>query len=164
MSSGFSDWQTFLALQGGAAATLTGLVFVAVSLNLTKVMTVTGLPGRAAESIMQLMQVFFAATAILIPGQPAWLTGMELLAIAVASWVTQTSAQVRYAKRRAGHPRHWLITRVALTQLATAPFAVAGTGLWRGNLDFIYWAVPGFVFSFAAAVTSAWVLLIEILR
>jgi hypothetical protein len=164
MNSAFPDWQTILALQGGAAATLTGLVFVAVSLNLARIMTVPGLPGRAAESILQLMQVFFVATAILVPGQPVWLMGVELLAVAVASWIAQTSAQVRYAKTRRGHPWSWLIPRVALTQFATIPFAVAGIGLWLGNVDFIYWTVPGFVFSFTAAMMSAWVLLIEILR
>ena len=57
-----SEWQTFFAVQAGAAATLTGLVFVAVSLNLSKIMTIAGLPGRAGESMIQLLQVFFVVT------------------------------------------------------------------------------------------------------
>jgi hypothetical protein len=37
----------------GARATLTGLIFVAVSINLSLVLTLPGLSGQAADSIMQ---------------------------------------------------------------------------------------------------------------
>jgi hypothetical protein len=65
-----SEWQTLFAVQAGAAATLTGLVFVAVSINLAKIIEYPGLTARAAESILQFLQVFFICTALLIPGQP----------------------------------------------------------------------------------------------
>jgi hypothetical protein len=45
-----SDWQTYLAVQAGAAATLTGLVFVAVSINLARILSIPGLPGRAFDA------------------------------------------------------------------------------------------------------------------
>jgi hypothetical protein len=45
-----SEWQTLFAVQAGAAATLTGLVFVAVSINLAKIIVYPGLTARAAES------------------------------------------------------------------------------------------------------------------
>jgi hypothetical protein len=47
------EWYTLLAVQAGAAATLTGLVFVAVSINLAKIVVYPGLPSRAAKSILQ---------------------------------------------------------------------------------------------------------------
>lgn len=53
-----SEWQTFFAVQAEAAATITGLVFVAVSINLSKIIEVPGLSGRAAESIQHLLQIF----------------------------------------------------------------------------------------------------------
>jgi modulator of FtsH protease len=50
-----AEWSTLLAVEAGAAATLTGLVFVAVSMNAAKIMAFPGLPGRAAESLMQFL-------------------------------------------------------------------------------------------------------------
>jgi len=158
------EWSTLLAVQAGAAATLTGLVFVAVSINLSKIMAVHGLSGRAAESIFQLLQVFFIATAGLIPHQSDWAFGVELLVISTALWMAQLTAQLRYLSKRAGHPWSWFVTRALATQLATIPFWVAGIELLVGMPGGTYWLVPGFVFSFAAGVLSAWVLLIEILR
>jgi hypothetical protein len=159
-----SEWQTLLAVQAGAAATLTGLVFVAVSLNLAKIMAIAGLPGRAGESILQFLQVFFVATVALIPEQPVIVLAAEMLLIAAVSWTAQTVSQIRYAKSRAGHPWSWLITRVLFSQFATIPFCVAGIGLLLGLPGAFYWIVPGFVLSFVAGILSAWVLLIEILR
>jgi len=159
-----SDWQSLFAMQGGAAATLTGLVFVAVSINLARIMEVPGLPGRAAESILQFLQVFFVAMVALIPRQPAAALAVEILVIVVISWVAQLCGQIRYARSRAGHPVSWLVRRVVMTQLGTVPFFIAALLVLAGDARGLYWLVPGFAFSFVAGVTSAWVLLVEILR
>ena len=63
------DWQNILSVQAECAATLTGLVFVAVSINLAKIIAYPGLPSRAVESILQFLQVFFICTVALVPGQ-----------------------------------------------------------------------------------------------
>jgi hypothetical protein len=159
-----AEWQTFFAVQAGAAATLTGLVFVAVSINLRQIMEVRGLPGRAAESLLQLLQVFFVAGLVLVPRQPIAARAGEILAISSVSWLIQTLAQVRYARSRVGHPRVWLLSRTVMTQISTAPFLVAGILLALRNPGGLYWLVPGIVFSFVSGVLSAWVLLVEILR
>jgi hypothetical protein len=88
----------------------------------------------------------------------------EILVIIGVSWLMQTIAQIRYAKSRTGHPRLWLLSRTAMTQISTAPFGVAGVLLALRNPGGVYWLVPGIAFSFIAGVTSAWVLLVEILR
>lgn len=158
------EWNTLLAVQAGAAATLTGLVFVAVSINLAKIIAFPGLPSRAAESVVQFLQVFFICTATLVPRQPTTTLGIELLAIAVFSWAMQITVQVRYARARSGHPRLWLIIRIVQTQLASIPLVVGGLCLLFGQPAGFYWLVPGFVFSFVAGVANAWVLLVEVVR
>jgi modulator of FtsH protease len=159
-----SEWQTLAAVQAGAAATLTGLVFVAVSINLARILETPGLSGRAAESILHFLQVFFVCTAMLIPRQPITVLAYEILAIALLSWAMQLSTQIRYAKSRSGHPRIWLIMRILQTQLAAAPFIVAALLLLFGWPTGLFWLIPGFVFSFVAGIANVWVLLIEILR
>ncbi len=159
-----AQWNTFLAVQAGAAATLTGLVFVAFSINQSKIMEYPGLPGRAMESLLQFLGVFLISTVALIPRQSERSLAIDVLAIAVPLWAAQVVGQIRYLMLRAGHPKWWFVNRAVLSQLAAAPCLVAGILLWLGNPEALYWLVPGFVFSFLAGIVSAWVLLVEILR
>jgi hypothetical protein len=160
----FAEWQALLEVQAGAAATLTGLVFVAASINLNRIVAVPSLPGRVAESLYQFLQVFFIATAVLIPRQPPATLAAEIVVLAGVSWVLQVAAQVRYARSRSGHPRRWLLIRMLHTQFASIPFFAGAAALFRGNPFGIYWVVAGFVFSFIAGIVNSWVLLIEIVR
>jgi hypothetical protein len=161
-----AEWSTLLAVEAGAAATLMGLVFVALSINLTRILAVPGLPGRGAESIMQFLQVFLISTVALIPRQSERTFAIEVLIIAVAAWGCQVTVQVYYLKVRRGqrHPWGWFVYRAVMSQFATIPFIVAGITLFLDVPGGVYWLVPGFVFSFLAGVMSAWVLLVEILR
>lgn len=159
-----TEWQTFFSVNAGAAATLTGLVFVAVSINLNRILSVPGLPGRAVESILQFLQVFFLCTSALVPRQPAVALAVEILVIAILSWGLQVATHVKYAKSRSGHPLTWLVIRIVQTHLAGIPFLVCGIYLSMGSSAGLYWLVPGFLFSFLAGVANAWVLLVEILR
>ena len=45
-----TEWQSLVEVQAGASATLTGLVFVAASINLARIIEAPGLPSRAALS------------------------------------------------------------------------------------------------------------------
>jgi modulator of FtsH protease len=163
-SVSLNDWTTYLSTQAGASASLTGLVFVAVSINLNRVISVPGLAGRAAESIIQLFGVFIISTVGLVPRQSAATFGVEVVVLGLVFWMLQTILQVLYTRRRAGHPLLWLISRVIQTQLASIPFLVSGILLIQGSPAGVYWLVPGFIFSLLSGVMNAWVLLVEILR
>ena len=159
-----SDWGTYLSAQASASASLTGLVFVAVSINRTRILSVIGLVGRAAESVIQLFGVFLISTTALVPKQSTAALGVEILALASTFWLLQTLLQAIYMRRRAGHPLRWLMSRVIQTQLSSFPFFVSGVLLIRGSSAGWYWLVPGFIFSLLSGVLNAWVLLVEILR
>jgi hypothetical protein len=159
-----SDWSTYLSAQASASASLTGLVFVAVSINLTRVISVPGLVGRAAESIVQLFGVFIISTTMLVLRQSGGALGVEILALAGVFWSLQMLLQAVYMRRRKGHPLLWLVSRMIQTQLSSMPFFVSGVLLIRGSSAGLYWLVPGFIFSLIAGVANAWVLLVEILR
>lgn len=164
IADSLAEWTTFLAVQAGAAATLTGLVFVAVSINLARIVDFPGLPERAGESILQFLEVFFTSAAALIPGQSIAMLGREILAIGIICWGMQVRGLIQYLRARYGHPWSWFVHRAILSQLATIPFCIAGAALLLDAPNALYWLVPGFAFSFAAGMISAWVLLIEILR
>jgi modulator of FtsH protease len=158
------EWNPLLEVVASAAATLMGLVFVAVSINMSTIMNYPGLPDRAAESILQFLTMFLIALVALVPRQPRWSLAVEFLSIAAVSWVAQAIGQIRYLRLRAGHPWFWFALRAVLGQLATVPFGVAGIALLWGAPEALYWLAPGFVFSFVAGVVSSWILLVEVLR
>jgi len=74
-------WSDFLVAQVGAAAALTGLVIVAISINLKEIVGNRMLSSRAAETVGLLGGVLISATLVLVPGQPRWLLGAELAGV-----------------------------------------------------------------------------------
>ena len=159
-----ADWSNYLAVQAGVSATLTGLVFVAVSINLSRVLAIPGLPGRAAESLTHFFGVLLMSTSALVPGQSVVILGTEVIALTSVLWLLQTWIQIRYIRLRTGNPQSWLVIRVVQTQAITVPFAAAGILLVQGSPVGLYWLVPGFLLSLVSGLLEAWILLVEILR
>ena len=163
------DWHDFFLAQAGAAGVLTGLVFVGVSINLEKILADphSGLPGRAAEALILLVAVLTASTLQLVPGQSTALIGVELLAVGLAAWGWIVAIQLRrlgYWRTMRPDLRRAFVLRVALGQLATLPLVIAGVAVLSVGLGGLYWLVAGTVFSILAALSEAWVLLVEINR
>jgi hypothetical protein len=63
------SWQNFYVMTGGAAAALTGLLFVAMSLHSKAITATRFFTNRAVGSLVSLMTQLFLAAAILVPGQ-----------------------------------------------------------------------------------------------
>ena len=158
-----AGWESFFVAEVGAAAALTGLLFVAVSINLSRILAFPQLPGRAAETLFVLMGVLIVSTVALVPGQPRGAVGAEVLGVGLIGWVIPVVMQLR-VPRVADAPRHWMMTRVLTHQIATLPTLVAGASLLAGVGGGFYWLVPATVLSFIAAIANAWVLLVEIQR
>jgi hypothetical protein len=72
-------WGELLLAEAGASAALAGPLFVAISINLERILQGTGLPGRAGEAIVLLVAVLVVSTLGLVPGQSPTVLGAELL-------------------------------------------------------------------------------------
>jgi hypothetical protein len=155
-------WDNFFVAELGASAALTGLLFVAVSINLTRVLEFPQLPMRAVETLVSLVSVLVVSTFALVPGQSVATFGIEVAATGVFIWLTQTMVLSRTHRedRKYGN----LFGRVLMNQAPPLPFIVAGILLIAGSSQGMYWIVPGTLMSFAAGIFGAWVLLIEIQR
>jgi hypothetical protein len=78
-----ADWQDFVTMIGGASGALTGLLFVAVSLNANRIAGHTGLRASEAQTLILFITPLFIVAALLTPRQLDWVLGAELTAIGV---------------------------------------------------------------------------------
>jgi modulator of FtsH protease len=163
-AAGFAidEWHDFFLANVGAAAALLGLLFVALSINLERILSFAWLPGRAGETIVVFFEALVVSALCLVP-QSARALGWEVLAAGVVGWLIPVTLQLQ-GKGQAKAQAVPFGRRVILTQIATLPVIVAGVSLIAEGGGGLYWLVPGIVFLLAVGLTSAWVLLVEILR
>jgi len=155
-------WSNFFVGELGAAAALTGLLFVAVSINLARILQFAHLPVRAAEALLELLSVLIVTTFALIPHQTSAAYGLEIGIAGFASWILHTRAMIHSRKFDREYIR--FTPRFLVNQLPPLPFIIAGALLIAGRPSGVYWIVPGVLLSFAAGIFGAWVLLVEIQR
>ena len=156
-------WIAFLTAEVSAAGALTGLLFVAVSINLAKILSFPKLPARAAETLAILLLVVVGSSLGLAP-QPVWLIGVELICCTVGLMAVTLVIQLRHGPDRSTDPLWWFLARIAIVQVPSSLFLVAGISMGLGAGGGLYWIIPGTLIAFIAAVYNAWILLVEIVR
>jgi hypothetical protein len=162
------DWSTFAAVVGTAAAGLTGLLFVAVSIRIDVIAKSRELRNRAAQTLALFVTVLFIAILLAIPGQSFQVLGAELVALAGIS----AGAMAVLDRRAKAEPDPHEATEhaVALILDAVAPNAITSVllliagllllfGLHTADLDVLVLPVLA---ALAGGVVSAWLLLTKI--
>jgi hypothetical protein len=157
------DWANFFVAEVGASAALTGLVVVAISINLSRILAYAYLPGRAAEALILLAGVMLLTSLALVPHQPTELLGTETLAIGLVMFAAPAVIQLRSRGSDAMSPSRKLI-RTCLTAAPSLLIVLAGVVLACGSSAGLYWIAAGVVLSLVTGILTTWVLLIEILR
>ena len=156
-------WSDFFVASAGASAALAGLVFVAVSINVERILQYEGLPERALQTVLLLVSVLVASIIGLIPGQSATAAGIELLAVALVFGGVIWSRGAGDTDPAAA-PGALSRSRLFVIAVGTLPFVVGGAAVMLEAGGGLYWIAAGIVFATCGAVANAWVLLIEILR
>src|SRR6476661_8708168 len=154
-------WQTFYVMVGGAAAALTGLIFVAVSLHTRSIMSGVLHRDRAWSSVALLMSQLFIAIAVLVPTQSELALGLEIALF----WLYRTVwAAIRLgpSMRSADRPRarwqlEWLSWMVWLVALVAG-----GVAITVGNAVGFQLLALAMVGMFGFGIWSSWVLISEV--
>ena len=157
-------WETFFAAQLAAAATLAGLLFVGVSLNLAKILANPSLPGRALSGFYLLLANVIVASLMLVPEQPPIAIGLEILCVGLALWGMISRLDIIAIRRSTAEYRRYFVRHFFMFQLAVIPYLVGGVMVLAGVNGGLYWAAAAMVISLFVASTEAWVLLVEINR
>jgi hypothetical protein len=163
VNAALADWSNFFVAEVGATAALAGLIFVAVSLNLDRMLKYRWLPQRAAQTLAVLIEALILASIGLLPhGTPA-LAGTAMTVVAIAAYV------VTYVIGRAGgriSPEfrgYWLIN-IALLQVVQLPAIAGGLLLALGRPAGLWLIAATIMVALTLGVLNAWVFLVEIAR
>jgi hypothetical protein len=159
-----TGWANFFVAEVGAAAALSGLIIVAISINLQRILSFPQLPGRAAEMLILLVGALLACGFALMPGQPLKVLGGEILGAGLLMTGAPLVIQARQLPVMKTQPLTWWIWRSLIGLCAGLPVLIGGCVLIGGASGGLYWLAAGVLVTFAATVWSAWVLLVEILR
>jgi hypothetical protein len=138
-------WAGLFLAGAGASAALAGLLFVAISINLERILQGVGLPGRAGEAIVLLVAVLVVSTLGLVPGQSPTVLGAELFGAGLVAWLILVVIDVRAVRGRVGPSPGVLAGRVVITQVAVLPPLAGGVSLLLRAGGGLYWLVPGVV-------------------
>src|ERR1700728_4385051 len=129
-----AGWMDFLLASAGATAALAGLVFVALSINLGKILALGGVTERASETILLLASGLVGSLAALIPHETRPQLGLWLLILWCPTWLVPTIVQISDFAKRRYYRAYQAVIRFFLFQSATVPLLLASLSL-RGYLD-----------------------------
>lgn len=158
-----SEWSELFVASAGATAALAGLVFVAISINIERILSLDGVAELGLVTLLLLVGVLVISMFGLIPGQSERAFGIEVLVqsllwtAAIFHFVNRSMAGVKDGDGR-------LASRLFLPIIGTAPYLVGAVLLVAGADSAMYWVFAGMLGAIIAAVLNAWVLLVEILR
>jgi hypothetical protein len=160
-----SEWHDFFVGTIGASAALTGLLFVAISINLQQILKYPQLPGRAAGTLGILVCALVVSGFGLAPGQGNRAVGLEILVtgavvVVQALWVTRRKQDKKEQQGRSSQPVEQLVSML----LPSLAFVAGGLSLIAGGGGGLYWVLSAILLAFVVASLNAWVLLVEILR
>lgn len=159
-----AQWSSFFAAEVSAAAALTGLLFVSISINLMRIVELPTLVARAAKSLATLLTVLITAIFCLVPGQSSYLLGCEVASVGVVAWIFVLVLQVKATVKNPYINRRETVVLYCISQASSLPFIIGGISLIAMRGGGLYWLLVAVVASLLDAVLDAWVLLIEIQR
>ncbi|WP_030443511.1 hypothetical protein [Actinoplanes subtropicus] len=155
-------WQSFAVAVVGAAAALAGLLVVACSININRVIELPSVVSRMAASLALFTGVLTAGTVLLVPGQDRWVAGIELAAVGgVMAAATARNHGLRAARREYRRNALGAAVLAVISSLLVVAAGVLCAARAGGGL---YWLFPGVVVAFSVGLFNAWVALVEILR
>jgi len=150
-------WESFYVAAGGAAATLTGLLFIAVSLRPREIRQSRLMVGRARSSFYAFATITLVAL-LALAGTASRLIGVAQLAVAVGALAV--SARFTIEARRA---RHLNLRRAFVYHAGLVVTAAAGAVRAVGGDPRDYSAIlaAGVLLLLGIALSNSWQLVIS---
>ena len=174
------EWENFAVITGSAAGALTGLLFVAVSLNRDRIMEHAGLRAEAGQTLLLFILALLLTVLLVIPGMSATTLGVVLVAVSLAAGLTliisiATSPAGPGMRRAAGRERtagerpkfselspedqlYRMVDVVSPNLFSVLCVTIAGCLLLAGD-NGLYWLAAAVLLALGGGVINAWLFL-----
>ena len=152
------QWHDFFVMVGGGAVVLTGLVFVALSLNVNVVTQDATHRYRAIDTLAAMTGVFVICALALMGGQDHRAVGIEWLVVAAISIAVYLRGYVRAV--RLGGSISWLRRRRVV--VAAVLYLVGAALLIAGHIAGLYLAAAAMVAALTLMISGAWLLVVGV--
>ncbi len=163
MTEALASWSEFNVAMAGATAALAGLVIVAASVNIDKIISAGTLTARLGAAIASLVLALVASAVGLIPGlDPTWY-GIVVLLGALTAGVFQFHA-TRVIVTDPTPEQRGRFAKAVLGFLPVAVYVASGVMLVLGSTSGLVLAAAGCLLAIVAAIVVSWVVLVEVLR
>jgi hypothetical protein len=155
-------WDTFAETSGSAAAALTGLLFVAVSIRIIYIARSQELRNRAAQTLSLFGAVLIISVSIAIPRQAYRTLGAELVVLAVITGIGFYILDRRAKGESSNQAIAPVLEAVTPTAVTSLLLLAAGIVLVLGVPAGLYVLVGPVLVALVGGVTSAWLFLTKI--
>jgi hypothetical protein len=150
------QWSDFFLLVGTGAVTLTGLVFVAMSLNLKAIAADATHRNRAINTLAGLALVFMRCALVLMGAQNHQSVGAELFVVSAVSAAIFAKGYSKAIKMSVG----LRLSRIVGGSLVHLAELIGAALLLSGYLAGLYIAAVAIVSNTCYMITAAWLLVI----
>ena len=156
-------WRDLFDMAGLAAVTLTGLLSVALSINVRNIAETPAHLARAREAFISLTVLVTVSVFVLIPEQGRVALGIELVALSILVFVVGLRLQGQTLRRLPARSRpRWIVRLIGLDSAALA-ILIAGASLVAGRLGGLLWLLPTILICLVWSTYNAWSLTIDAL-
>lgn len=152
------QWTNFFLLVGTGAVTLTGLVFVAMSLNLKVIAIDATHRNRAINTLAGLALVFMRCALVLMGGQNHRAVGAELFVVCGISAAVFTKGYVQALRSSDG----LRLSRIVGGSLVHLAEMIGAALFFFSYLAGLYIAAIAIVANTCYMITAAWLLVIGV--
>jgi hypothetical protein len=153
------EWHDFFVLVGTGSAALTGLVFVAISVNLKDVIRDATHTYRAINMLTGFTSVFILSSFALMGHQTHQTLGLEWLIVAVLAGAINTNGYI-HGFSLAGSRYALSLFRVAGGSACYLAQIVGSAMLFLGIDWGIYVSATGLIVNFYFLVSGSWLLIV----
>lgn len=153
------EWHDFYVMVGGAAAVISGLIFVAISIHLRSVMATPVFRARARYATAGLLLILLVSALVLVPRQSVTVLGAEMIALGVALAAGFAVPLARLTLQPDAKTPIDAQIRQVVALFAIALWILSGVSLIVRHGGGLYLLMGGVVLAFAVCVGAAWSLL-----
>lgn len=156
-----AQWHDYFTMVGAGAASLTGLVFVAMSLHLDEVTSDPAHRHRARSILAGLTAVFIRCAFGLMTGQNDQAIAVEFVLVLIVVEVILYRS-ISQALRDTGNPQASLLWRTVASFGCLALEQAGAVVLFSGAAWGLYAIGLGMMSSFVVMVSGAWLLIVGV--